>query len=69
MHLDLTDELHKKERVEFGPEHEAVSISRYREMVEALIAELTEHNPMLQKIKNGEDVSTERSQRTGRTAA
>jgi type I restriction enzyme R subunit len=56
-HLDLADELHKKEWVEFGPQHEAVSITRYREMVETLIAELTEHNPVLQKIKNGEAVS------------
>jgi type I restriction enzyme R subunit len=56
-HLDLADELHKKEWVEFGPQHEAVSITRYREMVEALIAELTEHNPVLRKIKNGETVS------------
>lgn len=58
-HLDLADELHKKEWVEFGPQHEAVSVSRYREMVEALIVELTEHNPVLQKIKNGEVVSTD----------
>jgi type I restriction enzyme R subunit len=57
IHLDLTDELHKKEWVEFGPQHEAVSITRYREMVEALIVELTEHNPVLQKIKTGEPVS------------
>ncbi|SFL90766.1 DEAD/DEAH box helicase family protein [Variovorax sp. OV329] len=59
MHLDLADELHKKEWVEFGPQHEAVSISRYREMVESLIAELTEHNSVLQKIKNGEAVSAD----------
>ena len=58
-HLDLADELYKKEWVEFGPQHEAVSVSRYREMVEALIVELTEHNPVLQKVKNGEPVSTE----------
>ncbi|WP_434608501.1 DEAD/DEAH box helicase family protein [Pseudomonas sp. D2-30] len=58
-HLDLVDELHKKERVEFGPQHEAVSITRYREMVELLIAELTEHNLVLQKIKNGETVSAD----------
>lgn len=58
-HLDLADELHKKEWVEFGPQHEAVSITRYREMVEGLIAELTAHNPVLQKIKNGEAVSIE----------
>lgn len=56
-HLDLEDELHKKEWVEFGPQHEAVSISRYREMVEELIAELTEHNTVLQKIKSGAAVS------------
>ena len=58
-HLDLADELHKKEWVEFGPQHEAVSITRYREMVEALIVELTEHNPILLKIKNGEAVSAD----------
>ncbi len=58
-HLDLADELHKKEWVEFGPQHEAVSVSRYREMVEALIVELTEHNPILLKIKNGETVSAD----------
>jgi type I restriction enzyme R subunit len=58
-HLDLADELHKKEWVEFGPQHEAVSITRYREMVEGLIAELTEHNPILLKIKNGEAVTAE----------
>lgn len=57
MHLDLTDVLHNKEWVEFGPQHESVSVSRYREMVEAMIAELTAHNPILQKIKNGEEVS------------
>jgi type I restriction enzyme R subunit len=57
VHLDLTDVLHNKERVEFGPQHESVSISRYREMVETMITELTAHSPILQKIKNGEDVT------------
>ena len=56
VHLNLTDTLHNKEMVEFGPQHEAVSISRYREMVEALITELTEHNPILLKIKDGQDI-------------
>jgi type I restriction enzyme R subunit len=55
--LDLADELHKKEWVEFGPQHEAVSISRYREMVETLITELTNSNPILQKIREGQTVS------------
>ncbi|RBL67827.1 restriction endonuclease subunit R, partial [Pseudomonas sp. MWU13-2625] len=57
IHLDLVDELHKKEWVEFGPQHEAVSTTRYREMVETLITELTENNPVLQRIKNGEGIS------------
>ena len=55
--LDLTDTLHNKEWVEFGPQHESVSITRYREMVEAMIAELTESNPILRKIKQGEAVT------------
>ncbi|TAL36998.1 MAG: DEAD/DEAH box helicase [Spirochaetes bacterium] len=55
--LDLRDFLHRKERVEFGPEHEAVSIARYREMVEARIRALTESNPILQKLRRGEAVS------------
>ncbi len=58
-HLDLMDELHKKEWVEFGPQNEAVSVTRYREMVESLITELTEHNPILQKLKNGEAVNSD----------
>jgi len=57
LHLDLRDEIHRKEWVEFGPQHESVSISRYRDMVEAMIAELTANNAILQKIKNGEEVS------------
>ncbi|TLS75113.1 DEAD/DEAH box helicase [Mariprofundus erugo] len=57
IHLDLIDQLHKKEMVEFGPQHEAVSVSRYREMVEALIMELTDTNPILQKIKGGDFIS------------
>jgi type I restriction enzyme, R subunit len=35
------DELHKKEMVEFGPQHEAVSISRYKEM-SGIVKELIE---------------------------
>lgn len=60
--LDLTDVLHNKERVEFGPQHEAVSISRYREMVEQLIADLIESNPVLQKLKQGKEVSEAEAQ-------
>jgi type I restriction enzyme R subunit len=58
VHLDLIDTLHHKDWIEFGPQHEAVSVSGYREMVEALIAELTESNPILAKIKHGDEISS-----------
>jgi len=57
--LNLQDVLKTKEMVEFGPQNEAVSITKYREMVEAKIAELTERNPVLQKIKSGQSISDE----------
>jgi len=55
--LDLTDVLYNKEIVEIGPRHEAISVSKYREMVEALVLDLTRNNPILQKIKSGADIS------------
>ena len=57
--LDLEDEVHKKEKVHFGPQNEAVSISRYREMVEQLVLSLTESNPILQKLQQGRNISDE----------
>lgn len=55
--LDLSDILHNKEMVEFGPQHEAVSISRYKEMVEQLITQLTHSNSILQKIRDGQTIN------------
>ncbi|MFA6008008.1 MAG: DEAD/DEAH box helicase family protein, partial [Candidatus Shapirobacteria bacterium] len=55
--FDFTDLVKTKEMVEFGPEHSAVSVSKYREMVEKLIMELTLSNPVLQKIKLGQEIS------------
>ena len=55
--LDLVDVVKTKEMVEFGPEHEAVSVSKYKEMVESLVLELTKSNPILQKIKEGGAIS------------
>lgn len=55
--FDFKDVVKTKEIVEFGPEHEAVSIAKYREIVEEMILELTNNNPILQKIKNGEVIS------------
>lgn len=55
--LNLHDVLKTKEMVEFGPQNEAVSITKYREMVEAKITDLTEQNPILQKLKEGQIIS------------
>jgi len=60
--FDFVDFLKTKEMVEFGPEHSAVSVSKYREMVEKLIMELTESNPILQKIKDGKEVTEDEAQ-------
>jgi type I restriction enzyme R subunit len=60
--LNLKDEVVHKEKVEFGPENESVSISRYREMVESLIMELTESNPILSQLRDGNDISKEDTQ-------
>lgn len=60
--LDLLDVIKTKEMVEFGPEHSAVSVSKYREMVEQLVLELTASNPVLQKIKAGKEISDAEAQ-------
>ena len=50
---------YKKEMVEFGPENELVSVSRYKEMVEVMVQQLADQNPILQKIKQGQNISSE----------
>lgn len=57
--FDFTDITSKKEFVEFGPQNEAVSIAKYRAMVEEKIKELTSTNPILQKIQKGEPITEE----------
>lgn len=54
---DLKDILSTKEYVEFGPQHEALSVGKYRELVEQKIQELTNSNPLLQKVKHGESLT------------
>jgi len=54
---DLRDILVTKEYVEFGPQHEALSVTKYRELVERRVRELVFENPILQKIKEGKRVN------------
>lgn len=60
--LNLQDVLKTKEMVEFGPDHEAISIAKYKEMVEEKIRELTSNNPILQKLKDGIEISESESE-------
>ena len=55
--LNLQDIIKTKEFIEFGASSESVSITAYKEMVEAKIAQLLAQNSILQKIKDGEAIS------------
>ncbi|WP_175635091.1 type I restriction endonuclease subunit R [Pedobacter ghigonis] len=55
--LNLKDVTYKKEMIEFGPENELVSVSRYKEMVEAMVQQLANQNPILKRIKSGESIT------------
>lgn len=60
--INIKDELIRKEYIEFGPDNELISISRYKEMVEKTIKEMTSSNLILQKIKSGELVTDDEVQ-------
>jgi type I restriction enzyme, R subunit len=55
--FNFADVLKSKEYVEFGPEHESLSIAQYRQLVEQKVNELTASNPILQKIRDDQSVS------------
>lgn len=54
---NLKDIVSEKEFVEFGPQHEALSVAKYRELVEQKINELVSSNPLLQKLKDGQEIT------------
>lgn len=60
--FNLKDFVYSKEKVEFGPQHEAVSIARYKELVEEKITALLASNPLLQKLKVGQSLSNEEAE-------
>lgn len=55
--LDLKDIIYNKEIIEFGPQHESLGITKYRELVEQKINDMTSANPLLFKLKNGENIT------------
>lgn len=60
--FNFADVLKSKEYVEFGPEHESLSIAQYRQLVEQKVNELTANNPILQKIRDGLPVSEQEAE-------
>lgn len=59
---NFKDLLHSKEYVEFGPEHESLSIAKYREIVEERIQQLVNSNPILQKLKTGANINADEAE-------
>ena len=57
--LNIQDLLTVKETVEFGPQHERMTVDKYRRKVEGFIRELVKSNPVLQKITQGDYISDE----------
>ncbi|GAB3015829.1 hypothetical protein GCM10027051_19830 [Niabella terrae] len=60
--FNLKDVVAEKEFVEFGPQHEALSVAKYRELVEKKINELVSSSPILQKLKQGQEITTEEAE-------
>ena len=60
--FNFADVLASKEYVEFGPEHESLSIAQYRQLVEQRVNELTASNPILQKIRDAQPVSEQEAE-------
>lgn len=60
--FNFKDVISEKEFIEFGPEHQALSVAKYRELVEQKVNELVLANPILQKIKEGFEISEKESE-------
>jgi len=57
--LNIQDLLTVKETIEFGPQHERMSVDKYRRKIEDFIRELVKSNPVVQKIARGDEVTDE----------
>lgn len=60
--FNLKDIVVEKEFIEFGPQHEALSVAKYRELVEKKINELVSSSPILQKLKQGQDITKDEAE-------
>lgn len=57
--LDIRDEVAEKKQVEFGPEHERMTVKKYRDKVETIVNEMVGSNFVLQKLQLGQEITEE----------
>ena len=55
--MNLKDLVVDKEYIEFGPQHERITVNKYRELIEKYIHELEQSNPVIQKLKSGAELT------------
>ncbi|GAB1417222.1 hypothetical protein MASR2M117_26280 [Paludibacter sp.] len=60
--FNFKDIVSEKEFIEFGPQHEALSVAKYRELVEKKINELVLSSPILQRLKQGLDITSKEAE-------
>lgn len=60
--FNFKDIVSEKEFIEFGPQHEALTVARYRELVEQKINALVSSSPILQKLKQGLVITNEEAE-------
>ncbi len=60
--FNFKDIVSEKEFIEFGPQHEALSVAKYRELVEKKINELVSSSLILQKLKQGQEITTDEAE-------
>ncbi|MBA2330204.1 MAG: DEAD/DEAH box helicase family protein [Flavisolibacter sp.] len=60
--FNFKDVVAEKEFVEFGPQHEALSVAKYRELVEKKINELVSGSPILLKLKQGQEITSDEAE-------
>jgi type I restriction enzyme R subunit len=60
--FNFKDIISEKEFIEFGPQHESLSIAKYRELVEQKINALVSFSPILQKLKQGKEITNEEAE-------
>ncbi|MBN9483997.1 MAG: restriction endonuclease subunit R [Bacteroidetes bacterium 43-93] len=60
--LNLKDVTIAKEYVEFGPQHERLTVANYRQLVEQKINEMVLSSPILQKLKQGGTITEQEAE-------